>query len=82
MVHTKPPTTQDKFRLFVRYTFRNQAASVSSRDVAAIEHLIRKGRRQVETYEDAKVRDCWVSAEMRAWESTKGGRWAHHTRPA
>lgn len=75
MVHTKPPSTQDKFRLFVRYTFRTQASTASPRDVAAIEHLIRKGRRQLETYEDEKVRDCWVSNEMRQWEERDGGRW-------
>lgn len=75
MVHTKPPSTQDKFRLFVRYTFRTQASTASPRDVAAIEHLIRKGRRQLETYEDEKVRDCWVSNEMRRWEERDGGRW-------
>ncbi|KAJ3522472.1 hypothetical protein NM688_g8869 [Phlebia brevispora] len=79
MAHTKPASTQDKFRLFVRYTFRTQASSVSPRDVAAIEHLLRKGRRQLETYEDDKVRDCWVSTEMREWEAREGRRW--HTRP-
>ena len=68
MAHAKPPTTQDKFRLFVRYTFRTQAAALSHRDVSAIEHLLRKGRRQLETFEDGTVKDVWVSSEMRAWE--------------
>ena len=75
MVLTKPPATQDKFRLFVRYNFRTQASMASARDVAAIEHLIRKGRRQLETYEDAGVRDCWVSKEMRDWEKREARQW-------
>ena len=67
MVHTKPPTTRPKFLLFVRYTFRTQASSVSPRDVAAIEHLLRKGRRQLEGLEEKGVRDCWVSKDMQEW---------------
>ncbi|KAF4590151.1 hypothetical protein EYR40_009451 [Pleurotus pulmonarius] len=73
MASTKPPSAQPRFFLFVRFTFRQQSASVSSRDVAAIEHLIRKGRRQIEAFEDKSVKDCWVSAEMKHWESTHRG---------
>lgn len=72
MAYTKPPATQEKFRLFVRYTFRTQAAAMSHRDVSAIEHLLRKGRRQLETFEDGTVKDVWVSSEMRAWEQGDG----------
>ncbi|KAI0071697.1 hypothetical protein K474DRAFT_1568039, partial [Panus rudis PR-1116 ss-1] len=68
MVRTKPPTAQPKFRLFINYTFKTQSRTLSPRDVSAIEHLLRKGKRQVEMYEDEKVRDCWVSSEMREWE--------------
>lgn len=68
MAYTKPEVIRPKFLLYVRYNFRTQAESVSSRDVAAIEHLIRKGRKQVEMYEDPKVRDCWVSEDMREWD--------------
>lgn len=70
MTTHKPPSTRPKFRLFVRHTFRSQASAVSARDVAAIEHLLRKGRRQVEMYEDPNVRDCWVSEEMVRWGET------------
>ncbi|KAF7985496.1 hypothetical protein HWV62_3695 [Athelia sp. TMB] len=70
MVRTKPPATQPKFLLFVQHSFRTQASSVSGRDVAAIEHLLRKGRRQLEGLEDPGVRDCWVSAQMRQWQQT------------
>ena len=74
MVSSKPPITQDKFRLFVRYTFKTQAASVSPRDIAAIEHMLRRGRRQLEMYEDPKVRDCFVTNDMLQWEAAHGGR--------
>lgn len=74
MVQTKPLAARAKFRLFVRYTFKTQAQSLSPRDVSAIEHLLRKGRRQLETYEDSGVRDIWVSNAMREWEEQEGGR--------
>ncbi|KAF9077825.1 hypothetical protein BDP27DRAFT_1282933 [Rhodocollybia butyracea] len=68
MVKTKPPSTQDKFSLYIRYTFRLNASSVSPRDVSAIEHLLRKGKRQLEMYEQPSVKDCWVSEDMRNWQ--------------
>ena len=74
MANSKPPVAQPKFRLFVRYTFKTQAASISPRDIAAIEHLLRRGRRQLETYEDPKVRDCFVSSEMVQWGAQNPGR--------
>ncbi|KAI9058361.1 hypothetical protein FKP32DRAFT_1606788 [Trametes sanguinea] len=67
MVNTKPPAAQSKFRLFVRYSFKTQATSVSPRNISTIEHLLRRGRRQIEMYEDPSVRDCWVSSEMEDW---------------
>ena len=74
MANSKPPVAQPKFRLFVRYTFKTQAASISPRDIAAIEHLLRRGRRQLEMYEDPKVRDCFVSSEMVQWGAKNPGR--------
>ena len=74
MVNTKPASVQPKFRLFVRYTFKTQAASVSPRDISAIEHLLRRGRRQLEMYEDPQVRDCFVSGDMVQWEERNRGR--------
>ncbi|KAI0761937.1 hypothetical protein BD413DRAFT_485215 [Trametes elegans] len=74
MVNTKPPAAQPKFRLFVRYSFKTQATAISPRDIATIEHLLRRGRRQIEMYEDPNVRDCWVSSEMREWEKHNRGR--------
>ncbi|KAI0056569.1 hypothetical protein BV25DRAFT_1832113 [Artomyces pyxidatus] len=72
MVRTKPPATRDKFRLFVRYSFKTQTTTVSPRQVSTVEHLIRRGRRQLETYESPTVKDCWVSQEMRDWERKDG----------
>ncbi|KZP33536.1 hypothetical protein FIBSPDRAFT_847448 [Athelia psychrophila] len=68
MVRTKPPATRPKFLLFVQHSFRTQASSVGPRDVAAIEHLLRKGRRQLEGLEEPSVRDCSVSTQMRQWQ--------------
>jgi succinate dehydrogenase assembly factor 1 len=70
MVRTKPPITRPKFLLFVRYTFRTKASSVSARDVAAIEHLLRKGRRQIEGLEEEGVKDYWVSEDMQQWDAS------------
>ncbi|EJF63422.1 hypothetical protein DICSQDRAFT_55520 [Dichomitus squalens LYAD-421 SS1] len=67
MANSKPLAAQPKFRLFVRYTFKTEAASISPRDIATIEHRLRRGRRQLEMYEDPKVRDCFVSSEMVQW---------------
>ncbi|OSD07221.1 hypothetical protein PYCCODRAFT_1463520 [Trametes coccinea BRFM310] len=64
MVNTKPPTAQPKFRLFVRYSFKTQATSISPRNISTIEHLLRRGRRQIEMYEDPNVRDCWIDEPL------------------
>jgi succinate dehydrogenase assembly factor 1 len=80
MVQSKPVLTRPKFRLFVRYSFKTQAAAISPRNVSAIEHLLRKGRRQLETYEDHNVRDIRVSNEMREWEQREGGHRETHAK--
>lgn len=73
MTTLKPSNTRPKFHLLVRHSFRAQAQAVSPRDVAAIEHMLRRGRRQIEMYEDPKVRDCWVSEEMVKWGDSNRG---------
>jgi len=70
MVNSKQPPARPKFRLFVRYTFHMNASSISPRDISAVEHLVRKGERQLEVYEDPSVRDCWVSEDMKRWYET------------
>ncbi|KAI0754971.1 hypothetical protein C8Q80DRAFT_1216749 [Daedaleopsis nitida] len=74
MVNAKPTGAQPKFRLFVQYSFRTQAVSVSPRNIAAIEHMLRRGKRQLEMYEDPNVRDCFVSNEMLQWGARHAGR--------
>ena len=36
--------------------------------------VLRRGRRQLEMYEDPKVRDCFVSSEMVQWGAQNPGR--------
>ena len=72
IVRTKPPQAQPKFSLFVRYTFRTQATSVSPRNVAVIEHLLRRGKRQIEMYENPSIKDCQISRAMVDWEQARG----------
>ncbi|KAJ7780689.1 hypothetical protein DFH07DRAFT_793111 [Mycena maculata] len=64
---TKPPHTRAKWDLMLRYKFHKQAATATAREVNIIEFLLRTGRREVSTYEDKSVTDCWVSEDMRAW---------------
>ncbi|KAI9454818.1 hypothetical protein HD554DRAFT_2149715 [Boletus coccyginus] len=71
MVRTKPPHAQPKFSLFVRYTFHTQASSLSPRNVAAVEHLLRRGTRQIEMYENPSVKDCQISQTMIDWEQAR-----------
>ncbi|KAF8583348.1 hypothetical protein K439DRAFT_1313989, partial [Ramaria rubella] len=65
-LRTKPPHTRPKFLLTIRHAFRSPV--VSPRDFGTVEFLLRRGRRLVEMWGDASVRDCWVSGEMREWE--------------
>lgn len=69
MARSKPLAAQPKFRLFVRFTFHMNAGRVSPRNISFIEHLLRKGVRQIEAYEDPAVKDCWVSEEMVSWDN-------------
>ncbi|EMD39940.1 hypothetical protein CERSUDRAFT_103849 [Gelatoporia subvermispora B] len=82
MVNSKPEPARPKFLLYVRHAFRTQATAVSPRNISAIEHILRRGRRQLEMYEDSKVRDCWVSKEMLQWGVHNPGRRNKHQPPA
>jgi len=62
---TKSPHAQANFRLLIRHTFRTQALAVSPKQVAAVEHLLRKAKRTVEMWEAPSVRDVSVSGVMR-----------------
>ncbi|KAF8798945.1 hypothetical protein BYT27DRAFT_7121978 [Phlegmacium glaucopus] len=73
MVNTKPDSVRPKFRLFIRFSFHTNASKVSPRNISSVEHLLRKGTRQIELYEDPGVKDCWVSEEMITWNEKHKG---------
>ena len=75
MVLTKPPDARAKFSLFVRYTFHTQASLVPPRNVSAVEHLLRRGKRQVELYENPSIKDCHISQAMKDWEQCHSKRY-------
>jgi succinate dehydrogenase assembly factor 1 len=79
MVHSKPPPTRENFYILVQHEFRVRGA-VSPRDVNAIEHLMRKGRKQLDMLEDRGVKECWVSGEMRTWWDGRVKNMREHTR--
>jgi len=73
MVKSKPIATRPKFLLFVRFTFHTNATSIAPSNVSAIEYLLRRWRRQLEAYAEPEVKDCWVSADMVAWDKARLG---------
>jgi succinate dehydrogenase assembly factor 1 len=73
MVNTKPNAVRPKFRLFIRFSFHNSTSKVSPRNFGSVEHLLRKGTRQIELFEDPGVKDCWVTEEMIAWNEKHKG---------
>ncbi|KAL4081071.1 hypothetical protein J3A83DRAFT_133788 [Scleroderma citrinum] len=75
MVRTKPLHSQAKFSLFVRYMFHTQASAVPPRNISAIEHLLRRGRRQIELYESSSIKDCHISQAMKDWEQSQSRRY-------
>ncbi|KAF1358078.1 hypothetical protein EJ07DRAFT_125452 [Lizonia empirigonia] len=55
-VREKPSDTRSHFREFARAEFhKNQG--VGKKDFGTIEYLLRRGRRQLETYQDPGIRD-------------------------
>ncbi|KAK4216047.1 complex 1 protein-domain-containing protein [Rhypophila decipiens] len=52
----KPAATQSHFRTFARNEFEKYK-DVRGRDIQTIEHLLRKGRRQLEIYSSPSVKD-------------------------
>jgi succinate dehydrogenase assembly factor 1 len=47
---------------------------VSAREYAVIEHLVRKGKRDIELWENPGVKDVVTSKQMTNWE--RGRQWA------
>ncbi|RGB28840.1 hypothetical protein C1646_767329 [Rhizophagus diaphanus] len=54
-VRKKPIETQNRFQQFVRSQFRQHI--ISPRDHNFIEYMLRKGKRQLEVYENDSVKD-------------------------
>ena len=54
----KPEESQVHFRMYLRNEFE-KARGLDKKDFGTIEFLLRKGRRQLETYADAGVKDIW-----------------------
>ncbi|CAB4436421.1 unnamed protein product [Rhizophagus irregularis] len=54
-VRKKPIETQNRFQQFVRSQFRQH--TILPRDHNMIEYMLRKGKRQLEVYENDSVKD-------------------------
>ena len=74
LIRTKPVDAQPNFGAYIRYTFHRNAQTISPRDINAIEHLLRLGRRQIERLEDTSVTDFQVGNEMQDWVARNPGR--------
>ncbi|KND04054.1 uncharacterized protein SPPG_01499 [Spizellomyces punctatus DAOM BR117] len=57
VVRTKPESSRDHFYKYIRSQFRQDASSVSQRDISTIEFMLRKGRRQLEVLKSDSVVD-------------------------
>ncbi|KAF6825763.1 hypothetical protein CMUS01_09708 [Colletotrichum musicola] len=55
-IRKKPEIAQSHFRSFARTEFDKYLA-VDKRDFSVVEHLLRKGRRQLETYSSPSIKD-------------------------
>ncbi|CCF47527.1 hypothetical protein CH063_04187 [Colletotrichum higginsianum] len=55
-IRKKPETAQPHFRTFTRTEF-DRYITVDKRDFSVVEHLLRKGRRQLETYSSPSIKD-------------------------
>ncbi|PGG96635.1 hypothetical protein AJ79_09508 [Helicocarpus griseus UAMH5409] len=55
-IRKKPKESQDNFRQFARNEFRKNI-DISKKDFAAIEYLLRRGRRQIEMYASPGIRN-------------------------
>jgi len=52
----KPEETRQNFVVFAREEFKKNA-EIDKKDFSAIEHLLRKGQRQLEIYENPSIRN-------------------------
>ncbi|EJU03242.1 hypothetical protein DACRYDRAFT_106406 [Dacryopinax primogenitus] len=73
-IRQKPPSAQAAFRKLYRHAFRTRAREYSKRDIAAVEHLLRQGRRWVEVMQGQGVRGVAVGLEVERWWNEEGRR--------
>ncbi|KZP01360.1 hypothetical protein CALVIDRAFT_559974 [Calocera viscosa TUFC12733] len=71
---TKPFQERATWRLYWRWSFRTKAASVTRRDISAVEYLLRQGRRQVQMLAMGSVTRAGLGEEGRAWAGERGER--------
>ncbi|EED20368.1 heat shock protein, putative [Talaromyces stipitatus ATCC 10500] len=68
-VRKKPQNTRDNFRAFAQAEFRKQL-DVNKKDFSTIEHLLRKGHKQLETYSSPGIRNIKCSDKMSFYTTT------------
>lgn len=63
----------------IRWHFRRPQVQeeISSRNISLIEHLVRKGKRHIETWENPGVKDVVLNGQMKSWE--EGRKWTPRT---
>jgi len=79
IIRTKPVASQARFRTLIRWHFRRPQVQeeISPRNISLIEHLVRKGKRHIEVWENPGVKDIVLNSQMRSWE--EGRRWIPRT---
>ncbi|GAA5820219.1 hypothetical protein JCM10212_006786 [Sporobolomyces blumeae] len=79
MVRSKPLETRPAWFTFVSHQFRHESAGggLRKKDVGAIEHLLRKGEKQLEMYSSPGVKNVVLPSESEHWPMgwiARGGR--------
>ncbi|GAA5917166.1 hypothetical protein JCM6882_003277 [Rhodosporidiobolus microsporus] len=72
MVQAKPLDSRPAWYAFVAHQFRHPSlgGGLKRKDVSAIEHLLRRGEKMLETYESPTVKSVGVPDE--AWQWPRG----------
>ncbi|GAA5835845.1 hypothetical protein JCM5353_003369 [Sporobolomyces roseus] len=79
MVRSKPLENRPAFYNFVVHQFRHPAAGggLKRKDVQAIEHLLRKGEKQLDSYSSSGVKNIKLPSDAQEWPMgwiAKGGK--------
>ncbi|GAA5820829.1 hypothetical protein JCM11251_001832 [Rhodosporidiobolus azoricus] len=72
MVQSKPPESRPAWFAFVQHQFRHPSlgGGLKRKDVSAIEHLLRRGEKMLDSYESPTVKSVGVPDE--AWQFPQG----------